>query len=245
MRNTCLEGTRANKHLRGLQPDSSNKLRRYLASVCAVLRRFVGHLILPVLAACGGGGSDCPEVFRVLLVGDSTMLGTGDMVQRELGSRALVWNRGQNGATSADALNGYRGQTLAGVLEEFRPHIVVSNYGMGDMRDDLGVAGYTERLRSIRAMVGDSLILQTPNPATTAVPFGSERAAVEIGLYAQAARRVAVETGTPLADAQAYVLTVPGWQALMADGIHPGPELHRLIVRDVTVPAIRRAMGEC
>ena len=205
-----------------------------------------------MLVACGGGSDppSCPDVWRVLAVGDSTMRGTGDMLQRELDARlgkgrAVVWNKGQNGATSADALNGYEGQKLADLLAELRPDIVVSNYGMGDMRDSLGVEGYASRLREIRAMVGDGLILQTPNPATQETPYGSERAEREIAEYTQAVREVAHETGTPLADVRAFVLSLPNWQALMADGIHPGPELHQRIVRGVTAPAVVEKMGGC
>ncbi len=240
---------------RPCRPDSATRLHPFLHRALA---RPAVALFALLLAACGGGGSDrkaaeathCPAVFRVLAVGDSTMRGTGDMLQVELDARlgkgrAVVWNRGQNGATSADGLKGYEGQRLDLLLAEVDPHIVVSNYGMGDMRDNLGVEGYASRLREIRALVGDALILQTPNPATQVTPYGSERAEREIADYTEAVRVVAADTGTPLADVRAFVLSLEGWQGIMADGIHPGPELHRQIVRGVTAPAVVEKMGGC
>lgn len=200
------------------------------------------------MAACGGGGSagtppePCHAALRVLALGDSTMRGTGDMIQRELdrtlgAGAAIVQNRGENGATSADLLAGTRRTPpLAAMLADFEPDVVVVNSGMGDMRDQLGVPGYEQRLRTISATVGERLVFQTPNPVTNATPYGSDRAVAELPGYVQAMRRVA--GGTVLSDVNAYVQTLPGWQALMKDGIHPGPDLHQLIVSGATVPAI-------
>jgi len=229
------------------------------------LDRIMATRILPLvlvcasLAACGGGGSGEPtkaaaaeapqcQAIRVLALGDSTMRATGDMLQRNMDARfgpgaVVVTNAGENGATSADLLSGADGNGgLPSLLAEIDPHIVVDNHGIGDVRDSLPVDGYEERMREIRVIVGDRLIFQTPNPTTTQTPYGRERVVAELPLYVDAMRRVAGETGAGVADVNAYVQSIEGWQGLMHDGLHPSPALHQQIVDNVTAPAVAEAV---
>jgi 8-oxo-dGTP pyrophosphatase MutT (NUDIX family) len=56
--------------------------------------------------------------------------------------------------------------------------------------------------------------------------------------YADAIRAVAEETGSPLADTRAYVLSLPDWGSMLEDGVHQTPELDALIAKNVTAPAL-------
>ena len=68
-------------------------------------------------------------------------------------------------------------------------------------------------------------------------------------LGASIVRAVAAEKGAVLIDVDAYVLTVPGWQAMQPDGTHPSAELYGLIARNAVYPAlaplVRKIRPEC
>jgi hypothetical protein len=57
-------------------------------------------------------------------------------------------------------------------------------------------------------------------------------------LLAFCAAVVAAELGLPLADVDAYVRSLPGWEAMIPDGVHPDAALLRLIADNVVGPAL-------
>lgn len=114
--------------------------------------------------------------------------------------------------------------------------ITIVNFGINDSAisrlgatdSPVPIANYRLNLRALHATV-----LQTPNPTYRDIrPLAATEA------YAQAMREVAAETGTPVADVTPYVLGLPGWQALVADGIHPTGALYAAIQRDVIFPVV-------
>jgi len=54
----------------------------------------------------------------------------------------------------------------------------------------------------------------------------------------QVIRDVAAAHAIPVADADAYVRTVPGWESMVPDGVHPNDALYHLIASDVLMPAL-------
>lgn len=191
-----------------------------------------GRILAAMLAACvagcgGGAGADeagtptfaqksCHgHVTTVSLLGDSTMLGTGILVQEAMTIRfgiesVAVTNYGIGGTTSGQA----------------RPHpadIVVANYGINDMRDGVSIAQFKANMVAIHAT-----IIETQSPvADRSFPEGGYVGAT-------------TSMGIDVADTNAYVLSLPNWQAMLVDGVHPDDTLYADIVTNSLAPAIER-----
>jgi hypothetical protein len=182
----------------------------------------------------------------VQLYGDSTQVAAyrWGYLQQELDARygagkvqlvlqAVSGTNSQQLAAGTDGLNTPWPQTLDA-------DIAMVNHGINDEayhHDDL--ATYASDMRLFA--VGDGrarMVIETPNPIahwrnTPDAP------------WADAGRAAAADAGIPVADVQAYVLSLPNWEAMLTgdgshpdDGIHPSHELQRLIAHNVTGPAI-------
>lgn len=110
--------------------------------------------------------------------------------------------------------------------------IVVANWGVNDSAIPMPLEAYRANLRKLVA--SGVTMLETPNPIVPGAGLGDEA-------YAQVMREVAAESGIPVADAQAYVLSVPNWNVLYSDGYHhPADALYRMISANVLVPAVAK-----
>lgn len=198
----------------------------------------VDALVIAAICAsctgCGGGSDDrtqaaavCRPV-TVALLGDSTQLGRDDApgepsfaphapgveLQADMDAvfgagAVVVTNYAVSGTTAAQA-----------------PHvvadIVVANYGINDMRTGVSVADFAAAMRATGAT-----LIETQSPI-------ADRTWPEASFVA-AARGL----GLPVADVNAYVLALPGWQAHLHDvGVHPDDALYELIVDSVLAPAV-------
>jgi lysophospholipase L1-like esterase len=201
------------------------------------------------IAACGGGGSDpapstppdaaptCKPVVTVQLFGDSTQWLAFDdgaiqaVLAARFGNRVIVTNQAVPGTTSAELVAGTDGLNppWPGNLTA---DVAIVNHGINDASHHTPEADYAANLRAFAAGNGVTrVVLETPNPVAS---WHTQNDA-----YTAIGREVAADTGTPLADVQAYVLGLPDWvQLLNDDGVHPSPELQRLIAENVTGPAL-------
>jgi lysophospholipase L1-like esterase len=215
------------------------------------------------LSACGGGGPDsapstppdsgppvvsepsppppppCKATVTVQLFGDSTQNYAFEwgFLRHELDSRfgpgrVVLQN---NAVSGTDSLELYAGaDTLnppwpQGVTAD----IAMVNHGINDNAKGRPLAGYIVHMRAFARGNGSTrMVIETPNPiaAYRGVPADAP--------FAQAGRDAAALAGVPVADVQAYVLSLPDWESLTLDGVHPSPELARAIARDVTAPTL-------
>ncbi|WP_116950203.1 SGNH/GDSL hydrolase family protein [Jiangella endophytica] len=135
------------------------------------------------------------------------------------------------------AVSGWRVPALRDALERsvlrHAAHVVVIGLGSNDANE--GPAGLAAFRREYAGVVrriagaGAAVVLQTP---PVVAPERSQAAALDA--YAEAVREVATETGSHLVDHHAV------WRAggdhalaLLVDGLHPGPEGHQKLARDL------------
>lgn len=136
------------------------------------------------------------------------------------------------------AVSGWRVPRLRDALEtsvlRHAPHVVVIGLGSNDANE--GPAGlaafrreYAAVVRHIGETTGAAVVLQTPPTVAPGRPQAGSLAA-----YADAVREVAAGTGSHLVDHHAI------WRAdgddalaLLVDGLHPGPEGHQKLARDL------------
>lgn len=222
------------------------------------------------LTACGGGGggepsqaptavsvaipapsvppvaSCTPEAVALQFFGDSTQVSltpnsgpspnspwriAGEMLAAKFGG-VTSESRGVGHTTSNDLVMGtdhlnkpWPGSVAPGAL-------TVVNFGINDSAS-ISLDTYKANLRKL-----NPAYFETPNPTDApSRPFERTQA------FAQAMRDVAAELGTSVIDVNAYVLSLPNWQAYLVDGIHPSDELYALIARNAVYPAIEPAVA--
>jgi lysophospholipase L1-like esterase len=152
-------------------------------------------------------------------------------LQRQMDARfgtgvVHVENRAVPGSRADQLIEGTDGLNLPwpGSVDA---HITVANFGINDMFV-ADVPTYKANLRKLRGVT----VFVTQNPIS--LPVWGETGQT----YAQAMRDVAAELGTPVADVNAYVRSLPNWEAYEADNIHPNGTLYGLIVTNVLLPKL-------
>ena len=183
-----------------------------------------------------------PVAVTLEVTGDSISTGSGatdvaftpaSLLRAAFPSISVVLT-GQGGSTSSDRISG---APIPG-HGQFQPfplgsvgNLHLSNFGVNDAIQGVPLETYRANLRKIASLPGS--ILQTPTPIV----------GVSDAAYAQVVREVGAELGVPVADVQAYVLSLPNWEVLLVDGTHPGDALYRLIEANVVVPAVARQVA--
>jgi lysophospholipase L1-like esterase len=176
---------------------------------------------------------------RVQLYGDSTQVAAyrWGYLQSELDARfgtgrvelvlqAVSGTNSQQLVAGTDGLN-------APWPDDLDADIAMVNHGINDEgyhRDDM--ATYAANMRLFA--VGDGkarMVIETPNPIAHWMNIPDAP-------WADAGRQAAAEAGIPVADVQAYVLGLQGWEGMLTDGIHPSHELQAAIAKNVTAPTL-------
>lgn len=201
-----------------------------------------------IMTGCGGGGSappaPCvPQAVVLQIEGDSISLGVGGTdpstapaaLLKAAFPAATVVATGLSGSTTSDRING---TVILGQGTAFQPFpagvvgdIYLTEWGVNDARYAIPIETYKANLRKIASVPGAVLMTPTPMDTTKAI-------AADDSSYAQAVRDVGKELGVPVIDVNAYVLSVPNWQLLLVDGVHPSDALYRSIYGSVVVPAV-------
>lgn len=191
--------------------------------------RWLWRLMLAaVLAACGGKTPSLPRLGAgdvIVALGDSLTFGTGaaenesyPAVLAQLTGRTVV-RSGVPGETTAQAV-----QRLPGVLDEYKPKLVIVCLGGNDMLRQHNEAETISNLRAIVRKVKDSgaavMLIGVPRPALlTSAPKFYEDIAREFGIPYEG-------------KAITGVLYKP---ELKSDSIHPNAAGYRRIAEAVAV----------
>ncbi len=184
------------------------------------------------------------------------------------GTTLVVSNRGVGGNTTEMARTRFAGDVLS-----LKPKLVVIQFGINDAAVDVwktppatgprvALERYSENLRWMAAQlkdIGSKVIFMTPNPILwtdkmksmygkapydAADPEGFDK--LQLRAFAEAMRKVAAETGTPLVDIHAgYVeytqKSGKAAESLLLDGIHPNDAGQQLVAEKL-LPVIRETL---
>lgn len=151
--------------------------------------------------------------------------------------RVRYWLGRRDDTVLNTAVSGWRVPRLRDALEtsvlRHAPHVAIIGLGSNDANDGPDgraafVREYTDVVRRIQA-TGTDVVLQTP---PTVAPTQAQ--APHLDAYADAVREVAADTGSHLVDHH-KTWTADGDEALalLVDGLHPGPEGHQKLARDL------------
>ncbi|WP_175784664.1 SGNH/GDSL hydrolase family protein [Burkholderia ambifaria] len=208
-----------------------------------------------MLSACGGGGGGDapastpvpPPAKKAVLIdaeGDSTMYGWSmtspdqmtpvaqpapTIMQAELaqsiGGQITVVNNGIGGTTAPESVTGLApfAAPLATRLASIRPNIVIVNYGINDAGRET-TDDYQQALVGIVAAIrgaGAVPVLEEPNPVCRGPgPL--------LDAYVGVMRTVAQQYGVHLIQQYDYIKSLPNWQSMMPDCVHPNQDLYRI-----------------
>jgi lysophospholipase L1-like esterase len=251
---------------RELQFRMQHQAARKLASAA---RMKLASLAAAVLTACGGGGSDAPAAEpakptasapctapRVALYGDSTVdqawppMHLQHQMDLRFGvGKVLIENRAVSG-TSLEQLmagtDGKNGLPWAKQLDVVKPQVAVVQHAKNSMAARVPVATFKAELEQLVREAkgrGVSVILDTPVPETLNAPYGAQWRVDGIKPYAQAIRDVSAANGVPLVDVTAITEAIPGYEALVFDGIHQDLTLTQILYTGPVADAIATAVG--
>jgi lysophospholipase L1-like esterase len=178
---------------------------------------------------CGYDGTTCqlstapPAVLESLL-------------QRTFGSIVTVQNNGVPGTIINQDLNGSSLQPLTPRLMASSAQIVIENFGLNDavkvtpeaFRNDLNTW-----ISAVQA-TGKTPILEEPNPTRSGSPVTDAIVAV--------INDVALQRGVTVIKQYDYIRTLPNWQSMLVDNLHPGPQLYAIKAQreyDVLAPIVK------
>lgn len=217
----------------------------------------LGMLVMACSGCGGGGGSSAPPVvasptqsksvqtITIDAEGDSTMWGLEkdasgqpfqtknnapavlqSVLQGEFSARIVVNNNGVPSASVADSLNG-TAPYYSGVFEKrlavSLAQIVIENYAINDAQrvtTDQFYSNLTTWVERVR-MAGKTPVLEEPNPITRpGLP--------ELAPYVEIIDQVASIQNVPVIRQFDYIQTLPNWQSMLNDGVHPGDALYAI-----------------
>ncbi|HIE4429965.1 TPA: SGNH/GDSL hydrolase family protein [Burkholderia multivorans] len=147
-----------------------------------------------------------------------------ELVQ-SLGGQITVTNNGIGGTTAPESLNGLTpfSAPLATRLASIRPNIVIVNYGINDAGRET-TDDYQQALVGIVAAIrgaGAVPVLEEPNPVC-------KGPGPQLDAYVGAMRTVAQQYGVLLIQQYDYIKSLPDWQSMLPDCVHPNQDLYRI-----------------
>lgn len=161
------------------------------------------------------------------------------LVQKMFGAAVAITNSSAGGATVLQALNGIAPRyatTLAQRLQTLKPKYVVSDFAINDSLGESEadyLNGLAVWIATVRA-AGATPILEEPNPTCDGkVP--------NLDQYVNDLRQVAAQQGVTLIAQYDYIKSLPNWQALLTDCIHPTDALYQIKAQreyDVIAPIV-------
>lgn len=236
--------------MKSRHPSSCRATARRHPTLFAAMRHSLAILIVGTLTACGGGeapdsrpdpaypiqasapASTCtPRVVTVALPGDSTQFGvdgnTGGPALHNPGAELQTMMDLEFGVGAVVVTDVGVPGTVAAQVPQVHADVVVVNYGINDMREP----GQTPEKFAIELGRSGATLIETQLPIV-------DRTWPEAA-YVGAAKGV----GLPVADVNAYVLSLPNWQSHYPDtaagaGVHPDDSLYELVVDNVLAPAV-------
>jgi lysophospholipase L1-like esterase len=147
-----------------------------------------------------------------------------DLTQ-SIGGQITVINNGIGGTTAPESVNGLSPfpAPLATRLASIRPNIVIVNYGINDAGRE-STDDYQQALIGIVAAIrgaGAVPVLEEPNPVCRGP--GSL-----LDSYVNVMRTVAQQYGVLLIQQYDYIKSLPNWQSMLPDCVHPTQALYKI-----------------
>jgi lysophospholipase L1-like esterase len=225
-----------------------------------------------MLSACGGGGGTLsgqqvakpqPKAIVIDAEGDSTMWGfrpvNGGAVQvdgnppallqaalqQQFGPLVTVQNNAIPGMTMANRLEGTApySQPYSAWATSDHANIVIENFSLNDdtvtnNESPEMFQNYLVQFVSDSQAAGKTVVLEEPNacwncPAT-------------LVNYVNVIDSVALQMNLPLVKQYDYTMSLPNWQSMLVDGIHPNDALYALKAQreaDVIGPIVQHLMN--
>lgn len=223
-------------------------------------------MFLIACAGCGGGGGggsapasqSAPMTKKAVTIdaeGDSTYYGTqvinGEtlrtaanppaLLQQKFGANATVINSAKGGADVTQALFGIAPRytdTLTTRLAANGAQLVISNFAINDsirLSQEDYRNGLISWVNAVRNM-GRTPILEEPNP--TCAPN-----VTRLDEYVTILRDVAAQQSVTLITQYDYIKSLPNWQGMLSDCIHPLDPLYAIKAQreyDVLAPVVAK-----
>jgi lysophospholipase L1-like esterase len=185
------------------------------------------------LDAVPGASTPAVVVTSILFRGDSTAAGVGapigqseaDDLQQILG--VPVIKAGVAGADTQDDLQGigpYFSSPLATRLASDPSQIVIMNYGLNDslkVTVDVYKQNLTDWVSTVRSY-GKIAVFEEPNPSSI------DTYEQVMPNFVSAMDSVAAQLNVPLVKQYNYIQTLPNWQSMLVDGLHPNAQLYAI-----------------
>lgn len=195
-----------------------------------------------------------PKPVAITAEGDSTMMGLQRVdgayvtttnsapailqakLQASLGSSVTVENHGIGGTTICQRINGTAPYTLtlAQELSTDQSKIVLGNWLINDSSDQSTETPtqyqqcWEQFVDTVRA-AGKIPLIEEPNPVIGSVFSASDPTVYQnFPNYLSIMRSVAQAKGVTLIAQYDYIQTVPNWQGMLTDGVHPSDALYTI-----------------
>lgn len=193
--------------------------------------------VLPLLGLATCSGEEPPRICKstvtIQMYGDSTQVDAyaSGYLQRELdvrygAGRVTLLLQAVAGTNSTQLIAGTDGLNTPWP-SNVSADIAIVNHGINDEAWGVPMAIYAANLDAF-AHGPSRMVIETPNPITTH----------DLAERAEVGRQAAAKAGIPVADVFAYVMALPDWPAMLADGVHPTAELQLALARSVTSPVL-------
>lgn len=220
-----------------------------MKGICATI---LGAFVV-ACSGCGGGGGEsnsstaqasaAPAIKAVVIdaEGDSTMFGaqyiSGTQIQSpnapptvnqaalraSLGQQITVENNGFPGGTIHANLYGGNKSTLAARLHDDQCQIVVGNFAINDAYTTDAGSYRTDLLQWIATVrsFGKTPVLEEPNPVAAS---GYEK----LDSFVAVISDVGQQQGVLVIHQYGYIKSLPNWQSMLLDGVHPTDQLYAI-----------------
>ncbi|WP_284504743.1 SGNH/GDSL hydrolase family protein [Caballeronia sp. INDeC2] len=150
-------------------------------------------------------------------------------LQAKYGDSVTVSNQGVSGTRAPQLVEGSDTVHLpwTQVVANSNAQIMIVNYGINDgMLRPESLDAYKAALREIADTAirgGKIIVFEQPNPTCV---NGEQFTGLDA--YAEAMEDVAAEKNTPLVKNYEYLLSLPNWQDMLSDCIHPRGEMYKI-----------------
>jgi acyl-CoA thioesterase-1 len=159
-------------------------------------------------------------------------------LRTQFGNAVTVENHGVAGTTACERVNGTPGYAaLSSSLTNDPAQIVIGNWAINDANatGNESVTQYQQCLEqfvdTVRA-AGKTPVLEEPNPVVGSTTYPTDPTIFDaLPNYVAVMDSVAQEKGVLLIQQYAYIQSLPNWQSMLTDGVHPDDALYAIKAR--------------
>lgn len=166
-------------------------------------------------------------------------------LQAQFGTVVTVINNGVPGATLGERMDGLAGVTsYAQQIAAQTAQVVIVNFAINDANPGNAYHETPDQFRNYLIQfiatsqaAGRIVVLEEPNPVTDPTINAA------IANMVQVTDQVALQMNLPLVKQYDYILSLPNWQTLLIDGVHPTDALYEVKEQreaDVVLPIVQK-----